>query len=137
MRIGLLAWTVVCMAVVGIVFAAGSAAAAESSFPFGRELILDAQPMKGSKRVPVLDIAEDGTAEIDLLCATLQGQVVVASDTITILMGQRTERQCSPEQAKSDDDMIAALTQVTTWRRDGDNVVLVGPAPLQFRIPTN
>ena len=32
------------------------AVAAQSEFPFGRELLLDARPMKGSKRVPILDV---------------------------------------------------------------------------------
>ena len=44
-------------------------AAAGDSFPFGTTLMLDAAPMRGSKRVPMLEIAEDGVASIDLWCA--------------------------------------------------------------------
>src|SRR6266481_7289743 len=35
------------------------------SFPFGSELLLDVNPMRGSKKIPVLDIGENGTAEIE------------------------------------------------------------------------
>ena len=44
-------------------------ASAGDSFPFGTTLMLDAAPMRGSKRVPMLEIAEDGVASIDLWCA--------------------------------------------------------------------
>jgi hypothetical protein len=46
-----------------------SVVAAQSEFPFGSELMLDVKPMKGSKRVPMLEIDQKGLAEIDL-CAT-------------------------------------------------------------------
>ena len=119
-------------------WACGQAAmAAEASFPFGHELMLDARPMSGSKRVPVLDIDDDGIVTLDLWCDSVEGQVVVANDTITILTGPKTDRPCSPEQAKGDDDMLAALAQVTNWRRDGDRVEFIGPTTLRFRIPTN
>ena len=36
--------------------AAATSFAAERSFPFDSELMLDAKPMKGSKRVPVIGI---------------------------------------------------------------------------------
>lgn len=124
-------------AVVALAALCIGAANAESSFPFGRELVLDAPPMKGSKRVPVLDVGDNGAVTIDLWCDTVQGQVVVANDTITILTGSKTEKACPPERVKGDDDMLAALTQVTNWRREGDRVVFVGPTTLQFRIPTN
>ncbi len=52
-------------------------AAAEDSFPFGSTLMLDAAPMRGSKRVPMLEIAEDGAATIDLWCASARAQAVV------------------------------------------------------------
>ena len=43
-----------------------SPAIADDSFPFGTTLMFDAAPMRGSKRVPMLEIAEDGAASIDL-----------------------------------------------------------------------
>src|ERR1700704_752230 len=125
----------------GIVLVPGAAAtpavAAQSEFPFGRELLLDAPPMKGSKRVPSLDIGENGLADIELWCNAVKGQLVVAGDTITILTGARTERPCTPERMRGDDDMLTALTEVTNWRREGEFLVLTGARTMRFRMQTN
>jgi heat shock protein HslJ len=113
------------------------AVAAQSEFPFGRELMLDTKPMKGSKRVPILDIAENGVADIDLWCNSVKGQMVVAGDTITILTGEKTERSCTPERMRGDEDVLAALTEVTNWRREGDVLVLTGTRTIRFLLQTN
>ena len=115
----------------------GAARAAEQEFPFGRELMLDAAPMKGSKRVPMLDIDQTGIADIDLWCNSVKGQMVVAGDTITIVTGQKTERSCPPERAQADDGVLSALNEVTNWRRDGDVLVLIGTRRMRFRVQTN
>lgn len=120
-----------------VLMASGVARAAEQEFPFGRELMLDAAPMKGSKRVPMLDIDDRGIADIDLWCNSVKGQMVVAGDTITIITGQKTERSCPPERAQADDDVLSALTEVTNWRRDGDVLVLIGTRTMRFRLQTN
>jgi len=117
--------------------AAAPAIAAQSEFPFGRELLLDAPPMKGSKRVPSLAIAENGLADIELWCSSIKGQLVVAGDTITILTGAKTERSCTPERMRGDDDVLAALTEVTNWRREGEFLVLTGARTMRFRLQTN
>jgi heat shock protein HslJ len=122
---------------VAITTAATSAIAAQPEFPFGRELLLDAPPMKGSKRVPSLDIAENGLADIELWCSSVKGQLVVAGDTITILTGAKTERSCTPERARGDDDVLAGLTEVTNWRREGEFLVLTGARTMRFRLQTN
>ena len=114
------------------------AASAQADFPFGRELLLDAAPMKGSKRVPSLDIADNGGATIELWCNSVRAQLVVVADTITVIPGEKTARQCPADRARADDDLIATLSQVATWRLDGELLVLSGgPAPLRFRIQTN
>src|SRR4051794_23340095 len=69
-------------------------------FPFGRELLLDAPPMRGSKRVPGLEVSADGQATIDLWCKSGRGQAIIAGDTITIIPGETTAARCSPEQAR-------------------------------------
>ncbi len=124
---------------VGLAMAAGiaRAVAASMEFPFGHELLLDAAPMAGSKRVPSLDIAENGLADIDLWCNSIKGQMIVAGDTITILTGARTERSCTPERMRGDEDVLAALSEVTNWRREGDILILTGARTLRFRLPTN
>ncbi len=48
-------------------------AVAARRFPMDVDLLLDAQPMKGSKRVPIVEIDEDGTAIIDLWCDRVEG----------------------------------------------------------------
>ena len=63
-------------------------------FPFGSELVLDVNPMRGSKKIPVLDIGQNGLAEIDLWCNSIKAQLVVAADTITIITGAMSSRQC-------------------------------------------
>jgi heat shock protein HslJ len=111
--------------------------AAERDFPFDQELLLDARPMVGTKRVPSLEIAANGAVSIDLWCDSVQGQIVVVEDTIAVLTGPRTKRPCSPQLAQNDEKMLTWLTQVTTWKRDGDGVLLIGPQNLRFRMPTN
>ncbi len=111
---------------------------AQADFPFGRELVLDVAPMKGSKRVPSLDIADNGGTTIELWCNSVRAQLVVVADTITVIPGEKTARPCPADRARADDDLIASLTQVATWRLDGELLVLNGgPAPLRFRIQTN
>jgi heat shock protein HslJ len=127
----------------GLVLSAFAAAlpaipvAAAEGFPFDEELLLDAKPMRGSKRVPMLDIKPDGAVMIDLWCNTVQGQIVVAANTITVMTGPKTNRSCASERERGDAEMLSLLEQVTTWRREGDAVVLIGPQNLRFRRATN
>jgi heat shock protein HslJ len=114
-----------------------AAVAAQAEFPFGSELMLDVKPMKGSKRVPMLDIDQKGIAEIDLWCNSVKGQLVVAGDTITIITGEKTARTCPPERAQADDEVLGALNEVTSWRREGDILVLIGTRTMRFRLQTN
>jgi heat shock protein HslJ len=126
-----------CVFSLAILLSAVGAAAAGSAFPFGREWLLDARPMKGSKRVPSLDIKSDGATEIDLWCNSVRGQIVVSRDEITITTGEKTERQCEPERMRGDEDMLLALSQVTSWRLQGDTLILSGPRTIRFRMETN
>ena len=121
----------------GAMVATATGVVAGSDFPFGRELLLDTQPMKGSKRIPGLATEANGTATIDLWCNSVQGQLVVAADTITIITGEMTTRQCPPDRAQGDEDMLAALNQVTNWRFDGNMLVLTGAQTMRFRLTTN
>lgn len=125
-------------AAVAVVFSAWPAKAqGQSGFPFGAELRMDARPLKGSKRVPYVEINSNGTALIDMWCDSVQSQFIVAADTVTVLIGQKTQRSCTPEQAKADDELLDALQQATSWKREGDGVVLIGARQLRFRPSTN
>src|ERR1700692_4393900 len=82
--------------------AMGPVAADDSSFPFGSELMLDAMPMPGSKRVPILQIEDNGTASINLWCASLRAQATVGQGTITIVPGAAPAADCGPERQSRD-----------------------------------
>jgi len=112
-------------------------AQASEPFPFGSELILDAAPMPGSKRVPMLEIDDDGAAVIDLWCASLRGRATVGDDSITIVPSQTQSTQCEPERQASDAALLAALADTTQWRRAGDVIELSGSTTLRFRLMTN
>jgi heat shock protein HslJ len=114
-----------------------SSLAQPDEFPFDGELILDARAMPGSKRIPNMDIAADGKIALEMWCNRVDGQVVVAGDTITVMTGPPTDRSCPPERARGDAELIEALNAVTNWQREGDYVQLIGPKTLRFRVPTN
>lgn len=121
---------------IAIVAVAG-ASEARTDFPFGKEMLLDTRPMKGSKRIPILDLQDNGAAAIDLWCNSVQAQFVVVNDTVTVMTGAPTNRSCPADRAQGDQDMIDALTQVTNWRLEGDSLVLIGPRTLRFRMQSN
>ena len=110
---------------------------ADEDFPFGFEMTLDALPQPGSKRIPTLEIGDHGEARLDLWCKTGTGQFSVAGNTVIFVPGQLQDPGCSPARAQADDDLIAALSEATTWRRRGDQVSFVGTKPLKFHLNTN
>jgi heat shock protein HslJ len=128
-----------CALALGVLLCAvwASRPSANEEFPFGRELLLDTRPMKGSKRIPGVEIDSDGMAAIDLWCNTMQGRAIVSADAIAISTGEKTDRPCAPERAQADDDLAAALAQVTHWRWEGESLVMDGAKELRFRLHTN
>lgn len=125
------------LVVLGLVTVSATGYAGERDFPFDQELLLDAKPMKGSKRVPIFGIGHRGETTIDLWCNSVEGQIVVVDSTISIMTGAKTERQCDAARMRGDDDLLAALLQATGWRREGDTIVLFGAKTLRFRAATN
>jgi hypothetical protein len=115
----------------------GPVRAADSAFPFGTELMLDVEPLYGSKRVPMLQIEDNGTAAIDLWCASVHASATVGENSITVVAEPAGPAQCTPERQSGDEALLAALSQVTNWRRDGDVIELIGPTTLRFRAMTN
>jgi hypothetical protein len=63
--------------------------------------------------------------------------VVVADSSISISPGDLQNSQCEPDRQTRDAELLAALTQVTNWRRHGDVIELMGVTPLRFRLMTN
>ena len=113
------------------------ATAAETAFPFGRELLLDGKPLRGTKRLPSLSIEQDGTTAIDLWCGSLRGRADVGNGTIAITPGERDNAQCDPERIAGDDDLLDMLVHMTNWRRRGDVIELSGATALRFHLLTN
>jgi heat shock protein HslJ len=126
----------VALALIAAAFCAGPAQAQEE-FPFGFEMTLDAARMPGSKRVPSLEIGDNGEVVLELWCKGGQGQFSVAGNTIVFVPGAMESRNCPPDRAQADDDLIAALSGAATWNRQGDFVTLTGTKSLRFRINTN
>ncbi len=118
---------------------------AAEQFPFDRELLLDAAPMRPAKRMPILNVAPNGEATIDLWCRSVPARVELSDAGIKIEPGplheslpeMMSDGQCTPQRMLADDDMLAALSLVTAWRKQGSAVVLVGPTVLTFRPATN
>jgi heat shock protein HslJ len=124
------------LGLVGLVISAACARAQED-FPFEHELLLEAHPMKGSKRIPNLSVEPNGTATIDLWCNSMQAQINVNGEAISISAGEKSNQSCAPERQQADDDLAAALVAVTSWRWDGESLLLIGPKTLRFRQQTN
>ena len=80
---GFLRQVAVTLALVPAALAFKSASAiADDGFPFGFEMTLDAAPQPGSKRVPTLEIGDNGEATLDLWCKSGKGQFSVAGNTV-------------------------------------------------------
>jgi hypothetical protein len=112
-------------------------ARADDGFPFGMEMTLDAARQPGSKRVPDLDIGESGEVVLELWCKGGTGQFSVAGNTVIFVPGPMEDRACPATRAQLDDELIAALSEATTWRRQGDLISFIGPRTLNFRLNTN
>ena len=112
-------------------------AASEEGFPFGFEMTLDALPQAGSKRIPTLEIGDNGEAKLDLWCKSGTGQFSVAGNTVIFVPGQLQDRGCLPARAQADDELVASLSEATTWRRRGDSISFTGTKSLRFRLNTN
>ena len=132
------------LAAVCLLLICGAGVAAEP-FPFGQELLLDAAPMRPGKRMPILTVEASGDARIDLWSRTVPARVEIADTGIKIeaaplpeeLPAMQGAGQCTPERIKADEEMLASIVQVTEWRREGDAILLIGPATMKFRPATN
>ena len=113
------------------------ARAVDDGFPFGSEMQLDADHQPGSKRIPNLEIGDAGEVVLELWCKGGKGQFSVAGNTVVFVMGAMENRSCPPTRAQQDDELIAALSAATTWKRQGDVVSFIGPRTLRFIINSN
>ena len=112
-------------------------ARADNSFPFGLEMTLDVARQPGSKRLPTLDIGDSGETTLELWCKGGKGQFSIAGNTVIFVAGPLQDRACPPARAQADDELVAALSEAATWKRQGDFVSFIGTKPLRFRLNTN
>jgi hypothetical protein len=112
-------------------------ARADDGFPFGLEMTLDVAPQPASKRLPTLEIGDSGEATLELWCKAGKGQFSVAGNTVIFVAGPLLDRACPPARAQADDELVAALSEATTWKRQGDFVSFIGSRSLRFRLNTN
>ena len=112
-------------------------ARADDEFPFGLEMTLDAARQPGSKRLPTLDIGDSGEATLELWCKGGKGQFSIAGNTVIFVAGPLEDRACPPARAQADDELVAALSEAATWKRQGDSVSFIGTKTLRFHLNTN
>jgi hypothetical protein len=112
-------------------------ASADDGFPFGSDMTLDVARQPGSKRLPTLEIGDNGEARLELWCKAGKGQFSVAGNTVIFVAGPLEDHDCPPARAQADDELIAALSQAATWKRQGDFVSFIGTRPLRFHLNTN
>ena len=113
---------------------------AAQQFPFDQILMLDVAPMLPVKRVPILTVAPDGAATIGLWCKTVRARIELTDSAIRIEPGPlpdalplyMVDGQCSDARKQADQDTLAALAQVTEWRRQGRALMLLGPQAFKF-----
>jgi len=110
---------------------------ADDGFPFGLEMTLDVAPQPGSKRLPTLEIGDSGEATLELWCKAGKGQFSVAGNTVIFVAATLQDRACPPARAEADDELMAALSEAATWKRQGDFVSFIGARSLRFRLNTN
>lgn len=106
-------------------------------FPFGLEITLDAPQIAGARRLPTLEIGDNGEAKLDLWCKSGRGQFSVAGDTVIFMPGAIAGSGCAPALAQADDALIANLGTATNWKRQGDAISFIGPVTLRFRVNSN
>jgi hypothetical protein len=113
------------------------AALADDGFPFGMAMTMDVGRQPGSKRLPNVEIGDNGEAVLELWCKGGKGQFSVAGNTVIFVAGPLEDRACPPARAQADDELVAALSEATNWKRQGDFVSFIGTKTLRFRLDTN
>src|SRR3981189_3794047 len=101
-------------------------ARADDEFPCGLEMTLDAARQPGSKRLPTLEIGDAGEATFELWCKGGKGQFSVAGNTVIFVAGPLEDRSCPAPRAQADDELVAALSEAATGKRQGGFRVFVG-----------
>ncbi len=124
------------LAAAAIVLVAAMSAGAQS-FPFDQEMLLEAKRLPDSRRVPMMEIHADGKATVDLWCHSASAEVAVSGSEIKFTFVSAQPQNCTQERIELDQQMGRALSEVTSWRRQGDILILEGPTTFRFRLSTH
>jgi heat shock protein HslJ len=112
--------------------------ASAQQFPYDQEMLLETTRLAGLRRVPMLEVHPDGKASVDLWCHNAVAQVALAGSEVKFTFVSATPMDCTPERIELDQKLAKALLEVTSWRREADIVVLVGPTmTFRFRLSTH
>jgi len=121
-----------------VAMVSGTTALAQETFPFSSEMTLDAAPMRGSKRIPNIEIGQSGEVILEMWCKGARGHFAVANDSIVFAPANVDNRNCPADRAAADDALLATMTEATGWKRQGQDLILTGGAKqLRFRLNTN
>jgi hypothetical protein len=113
------------------------APARAQSFPYDQEMLLEARPLPGSRRVPMMEVHPGGNATVDLWCHTAVAEIAVSGNEIKFNFVSAKPENCTPERIELDQKMAKELLEITHWRRKNDIVEFVGPTTFRFRISTH
>ena len=126
------------LCMVAVLFGVCFAPANAQQFPFDQEMLLETKRLPGLRRVPMMEVHPDGKASVDLWCHNAVAQLALAGSEIKFTFVSATPMDCTPERIELDQKLAKALLEVTSWRREADIVVLVGPTTtFRFRISTH
>ena len=114
-----------------------SPARADDGFPFGTEMTLEVDRSPDRSGFRTWKSATNGEVVLELWCKGGKGQFSVAGNAVIFVAGPMEDRACPPDRAQADDELMAALTEAATWKRQGDFVSFIGAKTLRFRINTN
>jgi hypothetical protein len=110
---------------------AWSAAASGSEFPFGSKLVLDAAPLPGAKRIPMIRVEKSGAVTANMWCpsSNLKFQAKVADDTIKLdsdnVLPSDYGRGCDTLIQTADFKLTVNLFAITAWSRQDDLITFV------------
>ena len=96
-------------------------------------MTLDAERQPGSKRLPTLEVGDNGAVLVELWCKGGTARFSIAGSSVVFVPGAMQERNCPPAKAQADDELLAALAEATSWSREGDLISFVGPQTLPIR----
>jgi hypothetical protein len=129
-------WSRAVLSAAAIIFVAAAPAGAQS-FPYDQEMLLEAKPLPGSRRVPMIEVHPDGKASVDMWCHSAVAQFTIAGNDLKIEFVSAKPENCTPERIELDQAMAKAMLEITQWRRRNDMVEFVGPTTFRFRISTH